>query len=120
MKNEHDNLTRQKCDFRWTVVKRFKKPMQRQLSEAIRIDSENSKHLLNLKNEYFKANIKGIDLSRKQYICQYCSRISETSTVLKEHITKFHKQYDCEKCDYRAFGLDSLKRHEKEMHSSTT
>ena len=118
MKNEHDNLTRQECEFRWTVVKKFKKPMQRQLSEAISIDSENSEHLLNLKNEYFKANIKGIDLCRKQFICTHCSRISENSTVLNEHIMQFHKQYDCEKCDYRAFGLDSLKRHREEKHSS--
>ena len=48
IKNEHDNLTSEECDFKRTVIKRFKK--QRQFSEAISIDTENNRHLLDLKN----------------------------------------------------------------------
>ena len=92
--------------------------MQRQLSEAMNIDNTNSTQLLNLKNVCFKANLKGIDLHNKQFICKYCIRICENSKTLNEHIMMFHKQYDCEKCDYRAFGLDSLKRHREEKYSS--
>ena len=30
----------------------------------------------------------------------------------------FHKQHDCEKCAYKAFGLDNLRRHKSEKHPS--
>ena len=118
IENEHRNLNGKECDFKWTVLNRFKKPMQRQLSEAINIDNTNSTQLLNLKNEYFKANIKGIDLHNKQFTCKYCSAICKNSKTLNEHIMMFHKQHDCEKCAYKAFGLDNLRKHKLEKHSS--
>ena len=92
--------------------------MQGQLSEVIDIDNTNGTQLLNLKNEYFKANIKGIDLHNKQFTCKYCSAICKNSKTLNEHIMMFHKQHDCEKCAYKAFGLDNLRRHKLEKHPS--
>ena len=35
IENEHRNLNGKECEFKWTVLNRFKKSMRRQLSEAI-------------------------------------------------------------------------------------
>ena len=80
-------------------MSKFKKPMQRQLSEAINIENRNTNELMNLKNEYFKNNIKGIDLYKKQSICKYCSLELENVEKLTSHISHVHKQYKCQKCD---------------------
>ena len=94
IQNEHNG---DKCDFTWKVMSKFKKPMQRQLSEAINVENRNTNELMNLKNEYFKNNIKGIDLYKKQSICKYCSLELENVEELTSHISYVHKQYKCQK-----------------------
>ena len=96
---------------------KFRKPMQRQLSEAINIENTKSNELLNLKNEYFKNSIKGVELSCKQCICKYCSRAFEDKNELMKHIEYIHKNYECQQCDYKAFGSCDYLNHVKQTHA---
>ena len=90
--------------------------MQRQLSEAINIDNSSSNQLLNLKNEYFRNIIRGIDLYKKQNICKYCSLELESLEDLTSHIDYMHKRYECQKCEYKAFGSRDLQNHTQNTH----
>ena len=115
--NEHSNLKSDDCEYEWKVMAKFRKPMQRQLSEAINIENTKSNELLNLKNEYFKNSIKGVELSCKQCICKYCSRAFEDKNELMKHIEYIHKNYECQQCDYKAFGSCDYLNHVKQTHA---
>ena len=49
IQSEHRNIKSNECDFKWQVMSKFRKPMQRQISEAINIENSNASELLNLK-----------------------------------------------------------------------
>ena len=65
-----------KCDFSWKVIGTFKKPMLRQLSEAIHINNTEKKSLMNLKNEYFKNSIESMKIAnqKEEIQCDQCGR----------------------------------------------
>ena len=46
--------------FAWSVIKCFEKPMLRQLTEAVIINSANDNEITNLNTEYCSNNINGI------------------------------------------------------------
>ena len=114
---EHKDLGNKQCDFVWSVIRKFKKPMQRQLSEAISIDNTANDEIINLTNENFKTNIKGIEINKKQYIFQFCSRVFDNWNELSKHIKSNHKQYKCQQCDYRVFGSGDINRHNKHKYA---
>ena len=66
---------------------------------------------MNLKNEYFQNNIKGINLYKRQLKFKHCGSEVEDLDELKSHIEYVHKQYKCERFEYQAFGTLDLKNH---------
>ena len=112
IQSEHRNIKSNECDFKWQVISKFRKPMQRQISEAINIENSNASELLNLKNEYFR----GIDLYKEQIICKYCSLELESLEEIKSHIEYVHQRYECQKCDYKAYGSRDLRTHTQNTH----
>ena len=120
MQNEHTSLDSEECGFRWKVMAKFKKPMQRQLSEAINIENAKGNEIMNLKNEYFKNNIKGINLYKNQVKCKHCGLDLEGLQELRSHIDYNHKPYKCKSCDYQAFGTCDLKNHTQITHGTNS
>ena len=118
MQNEHSNLESEECNFKWKVMAKFRKPMQRQLSEAINIENCKNNELMNLKNEYFRNDIKGISLYNKQVKCKHCSLELGSIDELTSHIEYVHKRYKCQSCEYKAFGTSDLTNHTKISHST--
>ena len=49
IENDHKDENSQ-CEFVWNVVSSFKKPMLRQLTEAVHINNTDERNILNLKN----------------------------------------------------------------------
>ena len=94
------------ADFQWKVLGSFKKPMLRQLSEAIEIDNTEDEECLNLKSEYFSHKIKRLEIIQeaKQIKCNYCSQAQIGFESLKQHIEDFHKRFECQTCDHKTFG----------------
>ena len=112
----HGN-NRSECDFEWKVINSFRKPMQRQLSEAVHIHNTKTNELLNLKNEYFSNNIRALELpnSENNITCNSCGHKFDKQNQFKEHFTANHKRYKCSDCDYVSFGDRDLKSH-KDIH----
>ena len=63
-------------EFDWKIIGKFKKPLSRQLTEAIRIDKKSKDDNLNSKNEYFRHTVKRISLSNSdsKEECGYCGK----------------------------------------------
>ena len=90
IENDHENESG-RCEFEWSIVNSFRKPMLRQLTEAVYINNTKNDECLNLKNEYFKNNINGIQLSKdKSYICSKCGGNFETRNDLTEYFKAVH------------------------------
>ena len=117
IENEHAD-TRNKCEFEWKVINSFRKPMQRQLSEAVYIHNTDKNEVLNLKNEYFSNNIKGLELanSEEEITCNSCGRKFQRDQF-EEHLTAVHRRYNCTKCDYISFGDRDMKNHTTIKHT---
>ena len=106
-----DNVT-----FNWQVIGKHRKPLRRQLAEAIEIDRTEPEAILNSKNEYFTQNIRNLSLSNKGEQCEKCGRILQDRKVLQKHIEEFHVETKCDTCEYISFGSINLKYHYKQHH----
>ena len=93
MQKDH-NTDAKNVAFTWNVLGKFRKPMRRQLTEAIHIEKA-GKNALNLKNEYFKVNMKPIKLSNKEeeYICNKYGRTFEDGKSLMDHKRGIHDRF---------------------------
>ena len=124
IEKEHNGKT-DEADFKWKVIGSFKKPMLRQLSEAIEIDNTEDEECLNLKSEYFSHKINRLEMvqevknKNKPLQCNYCSQAQTSFESLKQHIEDFHKRFKCKTCDHNTFGKKGLKYHENAYHSQT-
>ena len=108
-----------KADFKWKVIGSFKKPILRQLSEAIEIDNAKDEESLNLKNEYFANKIRKLEVSEsKKYQCNYCSQHQQNYATLMIHIEDHHKKYKCENCEDTVYGRKALMYHENLQHNN--
>ena len=118
IESEHENI-RSKCEFEWKVMGAFRKPMQRQLSEAIYIQNTNPTEILNLKSEYFSNNINGLELTNhtRKLTCKSCGSKFDHQNQLEGHVTAVHKTYACPKCSYISFGDRDLQNHENIKHN---
>ena len=116
MQTDHDKDVKN-VEFTWNVLGKFRKPMRRQLTEAIHIEKA-GKNALNLKNEYFKVNMNTIKLSNKEeeFVCNKCSRTFEDVKSLLDHKRVTHDRVKCQKCNFISFGSKDLERHSSEKH----
>ena len=102
------------CEFAWSVINNFEKPMLRQLTEAVIINSANDNEIMNLKTEYCSNNIQGIEL--RKLTCRSCGRKVEGREELREHIRAVHERNKCRDCEYVSFGSRDLEDHRELMH----
>ena len=106
--------------FDWKISGKFKKPLSRQLAEAVKIDKKAKDVNLDSKNEYFSQSVKRLGLAKDddKEKCGYCGRKFPTIEELQTHEQEFHTEYRCkrEKCEYTSIGLKDLKYHTKSLH----
>ena len=110
--------TAENVEFDWKVLSKHKKPLERQLAEAIQIDRKPKNVNLNSKNEYFKQSTKRIEIVKdtNSEQCEYCSRKFLSLSDLENHEKDIHIRYKCKMCDYKAFGRKDLALHMNELH----
>ena len=115
-KEHADNV--EKVTFDWEVISKHKKPLQRQLAEAVKINKKSQEVNLNSKNEYFKHNVQRIEIVRDGWTvqCEYCSRKFNNLKELEIHEIDFHIKYNCKKCEYQSFGKKDLNQHISSIH----
>ena len=106
--------------FDWKVIKKFQKPLSRQLKEALCIEKKDKSVNLNLKSEYFKNNTCKLILNKAEYTCDKCSRIFDNAKNLQVHDNDMHRRVPCksEDCKYIAFGEKDFRYHEKSEHNN--
>ena len=120
VKNEHGgNVTDVK--FKFQVIKKFQKPLQRQLYEAKCIEKTPMHENLNSKDEFNGQVLRRLELNhRKNSLnCKICGHQAESSTILAQHEEKFHEKYSCDydQCEYISYGKRDLEEHTKVKHS---
>ena len=117
---EHVN-EKEEVNFTWKILKKFHKPLQRQIFEANTINNMSENVLLNSKQEFNHLNTKKLQLrkpSEKTFQCNTCGGRFGDSSSLTEHNEKFHKYVQCSSCSYKAIGTTDLKYHSKNFHST--
>ena len=102
------------CEFAWSVIKCFEKPMLRQLTEAVHIKTSKNDEIMNLKNEYCSNNIQGLEL--KKLTCRDCGSSHDSRDELQEHFQTIHERKKCTRCDYQSIGSTDLKAHMTLVH----
>ena len=121
IEKEHDGDC-SNVNFNWQVIGKFRKPLERQLSEAIDIKRKPLDENLNSKNEFYRQNLNRIILNNedKPETCGYCSRKFEVWNDLQKHEQFFHTRYQCKnaECGYLSFGERDLKHHYQTVHNS--
>ena len=115
--SEHEGKG-ENVEFNWRVTGTFKKPLQRQLTEAVKISRKTNAENLNSKNEYNGQRLRRLNFNEQtdQFRCDTCGAIFETKSKLLEHHEKFHKVYNCAKCEYTSIGNVDLKYHKMYIH----
>ena len=120
--NKDHNGNKDEAEFDWKVLKKHRKPIQRQLQEAVRIQNKTEEETLNSKSEYLGQRIRRLNIDNKtnQHYCQTCGYESSSVESITEHKEKFHDKVncECEACEYIAYGTRALREHEKESHEN--
>ena len=110
----------EEVEFEWKVIGKHRKPLLRQLDEAVNINRIPKEENMNSKFEYFKQNIRriGIENNENDHQCNYCGRLVATVTELEEHKKYIHIRFqcDCTDCDYVSFGERDLDNHRNATH----
>ena len=115
--NEDHTKTSEKITFDWKVTGRFRKPIERQLNEAVNIQSTKEENRLNSKNEYFSHDLERFALSNiKYYQCKKCGLKTNNQEDLEKHEDYVHVETKCVLCDYETFGTRDLKSHKRREH----
>ena len=120
MINDHAD---KQCDFSWSIVNSFKKPILRQLTEAVNINNTVEKEQMNLKSEYFVNNINKIKLNYEDtnnFTCKICGRKFRIFHEMKKHMHAFHERLDCKNCVYKSIGAKDMELHMKHYHVIST
>ena len=118
--NEHDGCV-ENVTFSWNVTRKFKKPMQRQLFEAVKIGRKRNETNLNTKYEYNGQRLRRFEVHKdRSYDCKVCGHLFSDVQDLKNHNTMFHVRINCdsENCSHIAFGESGHKEHLKNSHNS--
>ena len=116
IQKEHENNP-ENVSFSWKVIGQFKKPLSRQLFEAIKIDKKEESVNLNSKSEYFRHNMKKIIINNSDFQCNSCARKFQADNELKVHEQMVHTRLKCKSCNYISFGEYDLQNHNKTAHN---
>ena len=90
-------------EFAWKVMRKHKKLVERQLSEAVNINQKPSNENLNSKSEFIGQWLRMVDLER-QYNCNTCGAIFSSTNEMNIHVKKFHEQVKRNECKMQCFG----------------
>ena len=101
--------------FAWKVLMKHRKPLRRQLHEAVNIKNKPSNENLNSKSEFHGQRINRVHLEKK-YDCKTCGTLESSKQNLDIHVKKFHKSIKCLQCEEMCFGESGLKEHMKTLH----
>ena len=112
---EHANKP---ANFEWKILKKFVKPLPRQIYEANKISNTAPDVLLNSKQEFNHMNTKKLFIKKSQFQCNICSGKFDSTTILMNHIEQFHMKIICNTCQYEAIGRSDLKYHNKNIHKT--
>ena len=94
---------------------KHRKPLRRQLHEAVNIKNKPSNENLNSKSEFHGQRINRVHLEKK-YDCKTCGTLESSKQNLDIHVKKFHKSIKCLQCEEMCFGESGLKEHMKTIH----
>ena len=116
IEEEHEQES-DNCEFTWKIISTFKKPMRRQLTEAVYINNTREDEILNLKNEYFSNEVKGVTLNSRKYVtCKECAGKFENMASHQIHFKMNHERLKCSECDYLSYGKRDSDSHFKRNH----
>ena len=104
--------------FTWKVLMKHRKPLRRQLHEAVNINNKPSNENLNSKSEFHSQRIKRINLEN-QYNCKICGSMASSLHQVKEHERKFHTLFNCTECQQTCYGECGLREHIKNFHNKS-
>ena len=115
---EHAN-NKENVSFKWKVMRKFNKPLQRQLYEAKTISDMPTNVILNTKQEFNNLNIKNLYMQnkQKQVQCNLCGSKFINENCVNTHKDDMHTKISCQNCDYDAIGKIDLKYHKKYYHT---
>ena len=113
IKNEHKSKNPQDITFNWKVSGKLRKPLERQMTEAVNIARAKPNEVLNSKTEYNFHSIKRLKIQNnsQDFQCFECSGKFKMKNELKIHYEINHMRIICENCDYVAFGKRDYERH---------
>ena len=118
IQREHKNEDTEDISFNWKVSSKMRKPLERQLTESVRIARTAPEESLNSKSEYNNHSLKRLSLYRdkESFQCNECSAIFAQKHELKYHFAINHKRIVCESCDYISFGKRDIENHQMVKH----
>lgn len=102
MNAEHAD-SNENVNFKWKILRKFMKPLQRQIYEANTISNMPDNVLLNSKQEFNHMNTKKICMKsslEKHFQCNNCGGKFPT----KNHFEQFYESIKCSSCQYEAIG----------------
>ena len=117
IKNEHEN-DGDNVNFKWKVTKVSRKPLERQITEAVKISRKSDIESLNSKSEFNHHSIKRITLANQGKVlnCDVCGKQFVDICEMEDHVNQFHDKVDCIECDKIFFGRKALQYHLKSEH----
>ena len=119
IKKEH-NGNMDQVKFKWKIVGSFKKPLTRQLTEAVKIRNNNGVQNLNTKHEFNAQRVNKIVIEnsnpKPKFYCHVCGLLSESESERDKHDMKFHRKVKCDVCNSDFYGKWALQDHTKNNH----
>ena len=119
VKKEHNGDTKNvKISFK--VLRKHRKPLERQLDEAVNINRKKPAENLNTKYEFNSQNLNKMRLERlkESFQCNTCAASFETKAEVNNHKEKFHIKKNCAPCNHECFGQSGFDEHMRSRHKS--
>ena len=94
-----------------------KKPLRRQLYEAVKINRKKKDENLNTKHEYNGQRLRKLEvIQENSFDCKTCGQLFKTLQQRKIHTETFHQKTKCNECEYEAFGQNGHTEHMRSTH----
>ena len=104
-------------NFSWRVNRKLRKPLQRQLFEAVKISRKSPQENLNTKCEFNGQRLRKFETHTDRiYDCHVCGQLFDDMKKVKDHNRMFHMKITCDQCFAIHFGETGLKEHFKNSH----
>ena len=118
IKKEHENENPQDIKFSWKISQKFRKPLERQLTEAVNIANAPIDESLNSKGEYNSYILRKLKLEKHDFQCVECSAKFTQKETMQQHFEAYPQRIICENCEYVSFGKRDFKNQKMMLHRS--